>query len=106
MTTPNTDRGAQPYDCEDCIGMREHGCYCAAMGAAQPGGPATTQADLLPCPFCGSDAKLSYSRDGEVCNVRCVNWGKDCLGAGANCYATVDAIASWNRRAPTGATDV
>jgi hypothetical protein len=27
------------YECENCIGMREHGCYCKAMGARQPGGP-------------------------------------------------------------------
>jgi hypothetical protein len=27
------------YDCEDCIGMCEHGCFCKAMGAVQPGGP-------------------------------------------------------------------
>jgi hypothetical protein len=27
------------FECEDCIGMAEHGCYCAAMGAEQPGGP-------------------------------------------------------------------
>jgi hypothetical protein len=26
------------YECENCIGMREHGCYCKAMGARQPGG--------------------------------------------------------------------
>lgn len=24
------------YECEDCIGMREHGCYCAAMGCWAP----------------------------------------------------------------------
>lgn len=29
------------YECQDCIGMREHGCYCKAMGADQPGGPMT-----------------------------------------------------------------
>lgn len=28
------------YECEDCIGMKEHGCYCQAMGARKPGGPA------------------------------------------------------------------
>lgn len=27
------------YPCEDCIGMAEHGCYCKAMGAKEPGGP-------------------------------------------------------------------
>lgn len=27
------------FECEDCIGMREHGCYCFAIGAVAPGGP-------------------------------------------------------------------
>ena len=27
------------FECEDCIGMKQHGCYCAAMGATKPGGP-------------------------------------------------------------------
>lgn len=26
------------YECEDCIGMKEHGCFCAAMGSPYPGG--------------------------------------------------------------------
>lgn len=26
-----------PYDCDDCIGMREHGCYCAYLGSLTPG---------------------------------------------------------------------
>jgi hypothetical protein len=30
---------AADYECADCIGMREHGCYCQAMGALRPGGP-------------------------------------------------------------------
>jgi hypothetical protein len=25
------------FECEDCIGMREHGCYCKAMGCVAPG---------------------------------------------------------------------
>lgn len=25
------------YDCEDCIGMIEHGCHCAYHGAPAPG---------------------------------------------------------------------
>jgi len=28
------------YQCEDCIGMKDHGCYCKKMNAIQPGGPA------------------------------------------------------------------
>jgi DNA-directed RNA polymerase, mitochondrial len=27
------------YECENCIGMPEHGCYCSAVGAIAPGGP-------------------------------------------------------------------
>lgn len=30
----------QNYQCEDCIGMKDHGCYCRSMNAIQPGGPA------------------------------------------------------------------
>lgn len=26
-----------PYDCTDCVGMRDHGCYCFAIGAPTPG---------------------------------------------------------------------
>lgn len=38
-TTPN-GQATPSFECEDCIGMKEHGCYCAAMGATKPGGPA------------------------------------------------------------------
>jgi hypothetical protein len=31
------------YECEDCIGMRDHGCYCQAMGATAPGGGTVAQ---------------------------------------------------------------
>ncbi len=41
MSGATERKGESPaYDCEDCIGMREHGCYCQALGAKQPGGPA------------------------------------------------------------------
>ena len=33
------------YDCEDCIGMIEHGCYCASQGAQVPGGPGRQKAE-------------------------------------------------------------
>lgn len=29
----------EDYECENCIGMPEHGCYCKAHGAVGPGGP-------------------------------------------------------------------
>lgn len=35
------------FDCEDCIGMKEHGCFCAAMGATAPGGPLPDEDDDL-----------------------------------------------------------
>jgi hypothetical protein len=31
------DKGWPTYDCENCIGMIEHGCYCAHEGATAPG---------------------------------------------------------------------
>lgn len=27
------------FECENCLGMPEHGCYCKALGAVGPGGP-------------------------------------------------------------------
>lgn len=57
--------------------------------------------ELLPCPFCGREAMISHSRDGEVCNVRCAGWSVgNCLGAGPNCYTEAAAVAGWNSRAP------
>jgi len=56
---------------------------------------------ILACPFCGSQSKLSYGNDGETVNVRCVNWGNNCLGAGANCRDNKDAITAWNTRTPS-----
>jgi len=41
------------YECQDCIGMIEHGCYCQAMGATQPGGPAA----LAATPAVGGEAR-------------------------------------------------
>ena len=55
---------------------------------------------LLPCPFCGREARISHSGDGELCNIRCTGWNPgDCLGAGPNCYSVDEAVAGWNRRA-------
>lgn len=34
------------YECENCIGMAEHGCYCMAMGAITPGGPAPSGVEV------------------------------------------------------------
>jgi hypothetical protein len=30
------DRGWPTYECEDCIGMRDHGCYCGYHGLYKP----------------------------------------------------------------------
>lgn len=36
-----------PYECQNCIGMIEHGCYCMAVGAPAPGvGPFDMDDDL------------------------------------------------------------
>jgi hypothetical protein len=60
---------------------------------------------LKPCPFCGSAAAVSFGSDGEVCNVRCLHWGKGCMGAGRNCYSEKEARTAWNQRAtPTTST--
>lgn len=40
------DHGPWAFECQNCIGMMEHGCYCAAMGASQPGGPRVDLDDL------------------------------------------------------------
>lgn len=57
--------------------------------------------ELSSCPFCGREAMMSHSRDGEVCNVRCAGWSVgNCLGAGPNCYTEAEAITAWNRRTP------
>lgn len=29
-------QGYPNYECENCIGMIEHGCFCDAMGAGAP----------------------------------------------------------------------
>lgn len=34
---PLRDFAYPHFKCEDCIGMREHGCWCDAMGASAPG---------------------------------------------------------------------
>lgn len=42
------------FECEDCLGMPEHGCYCLAVGAVAPGGPIARKArdDIAPCCSC------------------------------------------------------
>lgn len=54
---------------------------------------------LKPCPFCGSDALLQSSRDGEIYFVRCVKWAEGCMGASINSYNETDCTSQWNTRA-------
>lgn len=58
---------------------------------------------LAACPFCGGDARVTYSDRGEVWQVRCNNWTGNagstaCMGGGAYADTEADAIAAWNRR--------
>lgn len=70
--------------------LRTLRCYAESKTMTPPSAP--TNEELLPCPFCGAMGWLHYSGDGEVVNVRCENWLKGCMGAGANCYNDADAI--------------
>lgn len=57
------------FECGDCIGMIAHGCYCANMGATEPGG--ALPGDELPaCDGCIDGAAL----DGGDC--------EHCAGSG------------------------
>jgi Lar family restriction alleviation protein len=55
-----------------------------------------------PCPFCGTDARLSYSGSGVALygyqDVFCTARHGDC-GASLRADTTADALAKWNRRA-------
>jgi hypothetical protein len=39
MTVAALEAWQHGFECQDCLGMKEHGCYCAAVGAIAPGGP-------------------------------------------------------------------
>lgn len=59
------------YECENCIGMIEYGCYCKAVGAVAPGGPIAPDASarIVPCEHCGSEGRL-YSGHANDPNPR------------------------------------
>lgn len=42
------------YECQDCIGMKDHGCYCKAHGCVAPGGPLPS-AHRCTCEFTTDD---------------------------------------------------
>lgn len=50
--------------------------------------------DLLPCPFCGGEAKISRSGRYSLFCAYCV----DCDTNGGHYFTEEDAIAAWNRR--------
>lgn len=64
----------------------------------------TTSAEtgLLPCPFCGSGAKLSrVHREGEKDIIRAICNKHECeVGFNIGDYTEGDAMERWNRRVP------
>lgn len=58
-------------------------------------------AELLPCPFCGSEAKLHAPIRGYRAFVECTNANCQTSNPPDNGEAdsTAGAIAAWNRRA-------
>lgn len=57
-----------------------------------------TDAELLPCPFCGTAAKAVNSYEDDDWRVEC--WNDECSGHGKRCQNRSDAVLAWNRRAP------
>lgn len=52
---------------------------------------------LLPCPFCGGGAELHSYEDDDVYTVVCDH----CDASGRHYSGASEAIAAWNRRAPS-----
>lgn len=57
-----------------------------------------TEAELLSCPFCGTDAKAVNSYEDNDWRVEC--WNDECSVHGKICQNRSDAALEWNRRAP------
>ncbi len=60
----------------------------------------TTEAKLLPCPFCGSGYVKLFRSHGEECNQpNWRAWCEMCGSTGNKSNKKKDAIINWNRRA-------
>ncbi|MDH0495743.1 Lar family restriction alleviation protein [Comamonas aquatica] len=57
-----------------------------------------TEAELLPCPFCGTAAKAVNSYEDDDWRIEC--WNDECSCHGKRCQNRSDAVFEWNRRAP------
>lgn len=53
----------EDWECEDCIGMKDQGCYCQSVGAVSPSGPTRSQSSVNKCQSCGR-----MFVDGETCS--------------------------------------
>jgi hypothetical protein len=62
----------------------------------------TMRTELKPCPFCESaNLRVAHVYNDEDWCVQCC----DCWSAGGHGHTKAEAIAAWNRRAPTPAID-
>lgn len=65
----------QNYQCEDCIGMKDYGCYCKSVGAIQPGGPIITlQPEYLRAEHTEENVEISRLRNIEAAAVAAIDF--------------------------------
>lgn len=84
----SADQTTADYECENCIGMAAHGCYCKAMGAIGPDGPLKTSVRVL-CEACGGEGRRYTSRYGG--NDPDVWDAGPCQACEGTCYVDVEA---------------